>query len=562
MDKYIEELKSKLNLLDGREKIHTLNLISEHPTHISPTKAIEYAKEALTLSQTLSYQKGKAVALKNIGLSYIYLGDCEKSIEYSLEALNFLQDNSDNKEISIILANIGSAYGSLSDYDKALEYYFKALEYKEKLNAEKEIGVCLVKIGIIYWCLEDYDNALKFCEKSLPLHEKSNNYAGIGSAFTTMGLVYKHFEEYEKALNYYNKANIIAKEHSLKDVEAAALINLGYIYCKSKDFNKALKYYNESLSAHKLIDYKAGIATNLLYLGNLYMQINNLSEALNYLQQALVLATETKVKKIIHEIYFSLSDYYVKAEDYKTALHYFKLHSEVKDKTFSENSRNKIERLQNKYELENKEKEKEIYRLKNIELAKANESLLLANEEIKQKNKELLDAYEKLELMAKTDYLTKLWNRAHILEKIDEERLKFKICNKPFVIIIADIDHFKSFNDKYGHDCGDFILASISKDMCSIIRPTDSLARWGGEEFLFLLPETSMEEGYIISENIRKTISNKIYLYHALELSVTLTLGVCEYNEDISIQNSIDLADKALYKGKKSTKNCVIKASG
>jgi diguanylate cyclase (GGDEF)-like protein len=274
------------------------------------------------------------------------------------------------------------------------------------------------------------------------------------------------------------------------------------------------------------------------------------------------MALEVKVKKIIDEIYIALSDYYIKLEDYRNALEYFKLHAELKDTMFTEDIRKKISRLQNKYELESKEREKEIYRLKNVELVKANESLLRANEQIQQQNKDIMNAYKKLELMAKTDYLTKLWNRMYILEKIEHEKLRFKETGQPFVLIISDIDYFKKFNDEYGHECGDFVLASLAKDMSCMIREIDCLARWGGEEFLLFLPGTSLDEGYKLAEKIRKTIADKVYVYNGLNLSITLTFGVYEYAKEESIEHCINLADEALYEGKRSTRNCVVKAKG
>jgi diguanylate cyclase (GGDEF)-like protein len=173
-----------------------------------------------------------------------------------------------------------------------------------------------------------------------------------------------------------------------------------------------------------------------------------------------------------------------------------------------------------------------------------------------------MDAYRKLELMAKTDYLTKLWNRIYILENIEHEKLHFKKSNQPFALVLADIDYFKQINDKYGHGCGDFILASLAKDMSSMIRDIDCLSRWGGEEFLFFLPETSLNEAYILAEKIRKTISATVYEYNAMELSITLTFGVYEYSQEANIEHCISFADAALYEGKRSTKNCVVKAKG
>jgi diguanylate cyclase (GGDEF)-like protein len=556
----IKDLEEQLKVTSNKQRVDILNDLSKNPIDISPDIAIAYAKEALKFSRELSYSKGEALALKNIGWIYIYLGNCNKSIYYSSLALKIFSKNSHYTEKGITLSNIGTAYGNLSDYDRALEYYFKALQYEEKFLNENEIGNCLRKIGIIYWCLEDYKNALYFCEKALPIHENTCNYAGIASVCITIGLVYIQLTEYHKALEYFNRAHKISIQNDIKDVDAAALVNIGYIYHKLNKYDKALYYYTESLNVHTYIGYKAGIATNLIYIGNLFINMNDYKTALNYLNQSLKIAQEIKIKKILSEIYLSYTNYHSIVDDCKNSFSYFKLYTESKYSMFKDDIIKNITILKNRYELE--AKEKNLYRLKNVQLMKSNRSLQIANEKIKQKNKSLLDSYKKLEKLANTDYLTSLWNRMYIIQKIDDERNHFLTTNNSFVLIIADVDHFKQFNDNYGHACGDHVLVSLAKDISNMVRHTDCVARWGGEEFLFFLPNTNIEEGYKLAERIRETILNKTYNFNNNQLSVTLTFGVFEYNKEMDIDTCLDLVDSALYKGKNTTRNCIVKVTG
>jgi diguanylate cyclase (GGDEF)-like protein len=149
-----------------------------------------------------------------------------------------------------------------------------------------------------------------------------------------------------------------------------------------------------------------------------------------------------------------------------------------------------------------------------------------------------------------------------MIEKIEAEKVRFKRHHKPFTLILCDIDDFKEFNDTYGHDCGDFILVSIANMMRSMIREQDQLARWGGEEFLFLLPETDLKSGVIVAEKIRKAIAAQDFEYTSHALSVTLTFGVsASQHSDMSIDECIKQADRALYQGKEAGKNRVFRAS-
>ena len=169
-----------------------------------------------------------------------------------------------------------------------------------------------------------------------------------------------------------------------------------------------------------------------------------------------------------------------------------------------------------------------------------------------------IEEINELNIYATTDPLTQLLNRRSIFEKLNEEKNRFDRNKKTFSIIIADIDNFKLVNDKYGHECGDSVLLNISHKMISNLRKQDKTCRWGGEEFLILLPETNYEGAKVIAEKIQTTISDTNIAYKGNTLSITITQGICEYNGLGSIEDSINCADKSLYIGKNSGKNCVI----
>lgn len=204
-------------------------------------------------------------------------------------------------------------------------------------------------------------------------------------------------------------------------------------------------------------------------------------------------------------------------------------------------------------------KELEDYNLKLEKEVKARtKELLLTNETLQEKNEKLKLAQRELEHLAMTDPLTKLLNRRSMHDKLLYESTRFERSKVPFSVVLADIDNFKQFNDQNGHDCGDFVLQSISKDIRATLRHQDLVARWGGEELLILLPETDLEGGMHLTEKIRLNIANTLYNYRSIELSITLTFGVSVYNGQKDLEKTIKYADQALYKGKQKGKNCVM----
>jgi len=165
---------------------------------------------------------------------------------------------------------------------------------------------------------------------------------------------------------------------------------------------------------------------------------------------------------------------------------------------------------------------------------------------------------ERLELISKTDSLTGLYNRRYIIEKLENEFINYKQTKKNFALILADIDHFKNINDSFGHDCGDQILKTVAKNLQDAVQEQGMVSRWGGEEFLILLPETEIEDARILADKIRKFIEEEIIEYNGIQVSITLTFGVTVNEDYEKIDDTIKKADDALYQGKNQGRNCVV----
>ena len=171
----------------------------------------------------------------------------------------------------------------------------------------------------------------------------------------------------------------------------------------------------------------------------------------------------------------------------------------------------------------------------------------------------LTNAYEQIKTMALTDPLTGLANRRMMMDRIKQEVLRFKRSQKPFALVIGDIDHFKVVNDTHGHDFGDFVLVALARLMTESLRAEDAVSRWGGEEFLFLLPDTDREGAMTAMEKIRKTICESPFQFSNITLSLSMTFGVSVFDGKIKDTEAyLKQADQALYKGKKSGRNRVI----
>jgi len=176
------------------------------------------------------------------------------------------------------------------------------------------------------------------------------------------------------------------------------------------------------------------------------------------------------------------------------------------------------------------------------------------------KNKELTEAYEKIEYLALTDTLTGIANRRNITTLMGKEVSRSKRNGATFSMIMCDIDFFKNVNDTYGHDTGDYVLCEVADIIQNNIRHQDIVARWGGEEFLVVLPETRVEDATSVAEKLRRTIEEKEMEFGEYKFKVTMTFGVSVYESELGIEKSIKKADDALYDGKQNGRNKVVQA--
>lgn len=180
-------------------------------------------------------------------------------------------------------------------------------------------------------------------------------------------------------------------------------------------------------------------------------------------------------------------------------------------------------------------------------------SVIFLNE-LNRNHDRLKEVNEKLNKMAKIDVLTGLFNRRGIKPYLD----KCASSGEPFCIGMCDIDDFKNVNDSYGHDVGDEVIAEVARIIRADIKPDDHVCRWGGEEFVFLMDKSDIEEAVKIAEKIRSDVASNILKIYGKNIAYTVTIGVTEYMQDEDVDKTIIRADERMYQGKRSGKNRVV----
>ena len=174
------------------------------------------------------------------------------------------------------------------------------------------------------------------------------------------------------------------------------------------------------------------------------------------------------------------------------------------------------------------------------------------NEQLKT---ELVNMVRSLNLASRIDGMTGLANRRDIMEKIDREATRSQRHQRSFTILLVNIDDFKKVNEMYTYNSGDDVLVEVARVLRSCVRNEDICARWGGEEFLILLPETAAESSLPVANKILEAMSMTEFKANKPGIHVTVSIGVCEHIPGQTVQECIARVHQALLQAKRAGKN-------
>lgn len=182
-------------------------------------------------------------------------------------------------------------------------------------------------------------------------------------------------------------------------------------------------------------------------------------------------------------------------------------------------------------------------------------------ERVDQRTRELQEANRRLEEASRTDPLTSLPNRRAFIDAANHELKRALRSGRMFAVAMLDLDHFKRVNDSYGHAVGDLVLQQTTASLRAALRSQDIIARWGGEEFVILLPETNADGAAVAAESIRAAISSSFVELNGKAIHVTASLGIAEHSLSQTLDRTIAAADRALYRAKDEGRDRVVIAA-
>lgn len=595
------------SLMEGRTPIAFIflnNIATIYSFLNRNEEALDYYTKAL---EHVNQDDGSAYVLirTNLGETYLLMGELDRALECVTDALQFVEEHHlGTVEYQLCHYEFGLIYKKIGKPELAMEHLLLSLEYAEQDTTKFSKVNTLVEIGRLSMEQNNLEAALTYLETAIDEGTAISANEIMRDAHRLIADCYEQHQDFEKAIYHLkvflevNKQVVSVElekqmnafttefriEQAKKDAEIYKLRNVELkqkneeIELKAKEIEAS--YKNLAILSQIGHEITASLDVEKV-LTTIYDRVKTLmkvncfgialyEEATNMLDYKMFIEESVRLPSFKHSIddnnSFASACIRNRQEVLinNTTLHQYTVAPKIQASYNPRRPQSLIyyplllgEQIIGVISVQSYEVD--AYSLRDLEAIKILASYIAIAVNNSQKSEALTAAIADLEISSTTDPLTELNNRRYMINKITDEYNRFQRSQHPFVIIVTDIDYFKDINDTYGHDCGDFVLKELANLFKSTLRKQDYIARWGGEEFLILLTDTDVASSLIMAERLRQTIMDHVFHYQEEKVQVTLTFGISEYCDNLSMEDIIKRADRALYQGKSSGRNkCVV----
>ncbi|HEX9902052.1 MAG TPA: tetratricopeptide repeat-containing diguanylate cyclase [Acidobacteriota bacterium] len=516
----------------------------------------------------------------------------KEALLYCLEALVYQKKVAKPGPSGPLLYQAGLASFFLADYQKALPYALDGLSQAERAGAAGQTALALHLLGAIHLKLNRMPEALDYFYRALDIAVQENNKSQACLSLNEIGHVLSIQKNFREALTFQQKALEAARQTNNPDHIANVLYDFGFTYLEMNRPEEALPLLRESVERDKTSDRTREIVAAISRLASADMEKKNHRHALRLFMDYLPLAEKAKLHQEMLDIYLKLADIYMRLGGPEISIGYLQKAYVLRDIMHEEEMVRLTREIQARYETDKRQKENDILkrelRIKALDISqkglqisfllalsalvllfvlilynryrfrlKAHQELEQANRQIQEKQVQLTGANRRLDEMTREDPLTGLANRRELLGRFEQEKVRFLRSGRAFSLIMADLDGFKVVNDTYGHNCGDDILKTLASLLRSMIRGQDIVGRWGGDEFLILLPETGLRGGEAVAKKVRARVRRTSFQWKENKLKVQLSLGVSIYKKGMEFDDCLKNADLAMFRRKRKGKTAV-----
>lgn len=475
--------------------------------------------ELLRYSKQNNLYRSEAWGYYYFGWYNFDISEYEEAVNNFLAAYDLFEKHS-KYDLPYACNGFTNVYCQMGQYKLANEWGLKGISFCEENKNDNAMIILLLNTCINYIQMEYYDKALDIVESiegmdsHLTALQKISYMLSVAEIDINMG-------DPDSALRIIDEAMIIESNNHLNTDISEMFKLMGMAYMKKGQYALAEKQFEKSYNFCIDNDLIYEKCSTMLQWSKLSIITEKYVQAMELLDQVVVISSLNKYNPIIREAFYSLYTIYKKKNETDKALHFLERYIKVDDEMYD-------------YE----------------------QSQLVAKMNLNN-TKRVAEQYKKL---ATFDSLTKFYTKSAILKLGDKVFDNYRNKKQKFSIIMMDLDDFKIVNDTYGHIYGDKALSLVAESISKCIRNTDSIGRFGGDEFLLLCPNAGLKEALDVAERIRTTIEKGSFMLgDGIIVNLTMSLGVHECDpEDKLFTDTVKKADNGMYAAKRKSKNITV----
>ncbi len=500
-----------------------------------------------------------------------------------------LLDNIDDAQLRYrTYIQAGRIYADVGDYESALKEYLRSLPIAEAHERDhpKWLAAALNNISTVYLSLHHIDDAMKFIERAIPLAKALNDQRMLSTLYLNRGYAYTDQGRYQDARQAILDALVIAEKEGLQRYQLGALVNLSDSSLNLKNFAEAESFARRAQKLSAEMNEPTNGAIAQANLGLALVGQGKIKEGIAQLNESYEFFVKSRNLSMQDALLTELARVHEAQQNKDQAITALKAQLQLRQQLYDESRQKAVTEYQERYAAKEKQKQIEKLeqenRLQSITLE--NQSLqrwigalvivvvvliavvmFMGYRRIREANTRLAAVNAKLADQSIRDPLTGLFNRRsfHLaMERRRSERDRRHVPeHSTDVFVLLDVDHFKQVNDTYGHAAGDTVLVEIGRRLSAIMRDSDMVLRWGGEEFLVYLRGASVESVQEIIERVLYCIGQTPIDIGTQHITVTASAGFvplpfAHLSEHVfDWERAVQLADSALYLSKTRGRN-------